>query len=196
MRFIFVRHGKTHFNEINLTQGWCDSPLSKVGIRQVENISKQLEQYQIDKAYTSPLGRAVQTANIILSKKGIEPIYEERFKEVNFGILEGISTELVRKLNIESPDWLEDLDMDYRPYEGEDIHDVILKHHEALQEIIENCNDNETVLIVGHGCSLYGFLKSLFFKEQFLEFPNNATATIVNYSNGNFKLEQILDPTI
>ena len=69
MRFIFVRHGKTHFNEINLTQGWCDSPLSKVGIKQVENISKQLEQYQIDKAYTSPLGRAVQTANIILSKK-------------------------------------------------------------------------------------------------------------------------------
>ena len=40
MRFIFVRHGKTHFNEINLTQGWCDSPLSKVGIKQVENISK------------------------------------------------------------------------------------------------------------------------------------------------------------
>ena len=195
MRFIFVRHGKTHFNEINLTQGWCDSPLSKVGIKQVENISKQLEQYQIDKAYTSPLGRAVQTANIILSKKEVEPIYEERFKEVNFGILEGISTELVRKLNIESPDWLEDLDMDYRPYEGEDIHDVILKHHEALQEIIEDCNDNETVLIVGHG-SLYGFLKSLFFKEQFLEFPNNATAMIVDYSNGNFKLEQILDPII
>ena len=144
MRFIFVRHGKTHFNEINLTQGWCDSPLSKVGIRQVE----------------------------------------------------GISTELVRKLNIESPNWLENLDMDYRPYEGEDIHDVILKHHEALQEIIENCNDNETVLIVGHGCSLYGLLKSLFFKEQFLEFPNNATAIIVDYSNGNFKLEQILDPII
>ena len=196
MRFIFVRHGKTHFNEINLTQGWCDSPLSKVGIKQVENISKQLEQYQIDKAYTSPLGRAVQTANIILSKKGIEPIYEERFKEVNFGILEGISTELVRKLNIESPNWLEDLDMDYRPYEGEDIHDVILKHHEALQEIIEDCNDNETVLIVGHGWSLYGFLKSLFFKEQFLEFPNNATAMIVDYSSENFSLQQILNPII
>ena len=119
----------------SIWHSWCDSPLSKVGIRQVENISKQLEQYQIDKAYTSPLGRAVQTANIILSKKGIEPIYEERFKEVNFGILEGISAELVRKLNIESPDWLEDLDMDYRPYEGEDIHDVISKHHEALQKL-------------------------------------------------------------
>ena len=195
MRFIFVRHGKTHFNEINLTQGWCDSPLSKVGIKQVENISKQLEQYQIDKAYTSPLGRAVQTANIILSKKEVEPIYEERFKEVNFGILEGISTELVRKLNIESPDWLEDLDMDYRPYEGEDIHDVILKHHKAVQEIIEDCNDNETVLIVGHGCSLYGFIKSLLPQQSF-KFPNNASAMIVDYSNENFKLEQILDAII
>ena len=195
MRFIFVRHGKTHFNEINLTQGWCDSPLSKVGITQVENISKQLEQYQIDKAYTSPLGRAVQTANIILSKKEVEQIYEERFKEVNFGILEGISTELVRKLNIESPNWLEDLDMDYRPYEGEDIHDVILKHHKAVQEIIEDCNDNETVLIVGHGCSLYGFIKSLLPQQSF-KFPNNASAMIVDYSNGSFKLEHILDPIL
>lgn len=196
MRFIFVRHGKTHFNEINLTQGWCDSPLSKTGIKQVENISKQLEQYQIDKAYTSPLGRAVQTTNIILSRSKINPVCEERFKEVNFGIFEGISTELVRKLNIESSNWLEDMDMDYRPYEGEDIHDVISKHRRALQEIIEDCNDNETILIVGHGCSLYGFLKSLFLKEQFLEFPNNATAIIVNYSNGTFSLEQILNPII
>ena len=195
MKYIFVRHGKTHFNEINLTQGWCDSPLSKVGIKQVENISKQLEQYQIDKAYTSPLGRAVQTANIILSKKEVEPIYEERFKEVNFGILEGISTELVRKLNIESPNWLEDLDMDYRPYEGEDIHDVILKHHKAVQEIIEDCNEKDTVLIVGHGCSLYGFIKSLLPQQSF-KFPNNASAMIVGYSNGNFKLEQILDPIL
>ena len=33
MKFLFVRHGKTHFNEINLTQGWCDSPLSKLGVK-------------------------------------------------------------------------------------------------------------------------------------------------------------------
>lgn len=195
MRFIFVRHGKTHFNEINLTQGWCDSPLSKVGIKQVESISKQLKQYQIDKAYTSPLGRTVQTANVILGQRKIELIYEERFKEVNFGILEGISTELVRKLNIESPNWLEDLDMDYRPYEGEDIHDVILKHHEALQEIIDVCHDNETILIVGHGCSLYGFIKSLLPQQSF-KFPNNATAMIVDYEDRNFFLEKVLNPTI
>lgn len=141
------------------------------------------------------MGRAVQTSNIILSKKEVEPIYEVRFKEVNFGILEGISTELVRKLNIESPNWLEDLDMDYRPYEGEDIHDVISKHHEALQEIIEDCNEKDTVLIVGHGCSLYGFIKSLLPQQSF-KFPNNATAMIVDYVDETFSLKKVLDPMI
>ena len=57
MKFIFVRHGKTHFNEINLTQGWCDSPLSQLGVKQVENMSLQLKDYCINKAYTSPLVR-------------------------------------------------------------------------------------------------------------------------------------------
>jgi len=31
MKLIFVRHGRTYFNEIRLTQRWCDSPLSKTG---------------------------------------------------------------------------------------------------------------------------------------------------------------------
>ena len=79
MRFIFVRHGKTHFNEINLTQGWCDSPLSKVGIKQVENISKQLEQYQIDKAYTSPLGKDETQANQMI-EAAIDQYYIQQDK--------------------------------------------------------------------------------------------------------------------
>ena len=53
-----------------------------------------------------------------------------------------------------------------------------------------------TVLIVGHGCSLYGFIKSLLPQQSF-KFPNNATAMIVDYvkwklSNSN----KVLDPII
>ena len=55
MRFIFVRHGKTHFNEIQLKQGWCDSPLTKQGIKEIENMAEQLKDYKIDAAYTSPI---------------------------------------------------------------------------------------------------------------------------------------------
>lgn len=180
MKFIFVRHGKTHFNEINLTQGWCDSPLSKLGVKQVENMSLQLKDYSINKAYTSPLGRAVETSEIILQGHNIAPISDKRLKEVNFGILEGINTLFVKELH-------------YRPYEGEDLHDVINKHIEFLNDIIASSKEDDTVLIVGHGCSLYGLVKTLIPHDERLRFPDNATAIIVDYKEGHYSLDTILN---
>lgn len=193
MKFIFVRHGKTHFNEINLTQGWCDSPLSKLGVKQVENMSLQLKDYSINKAYTSPLGRAVETSEIILQGHNIAPIYDKRLKEVNFGILEGINTQLVKKLHVETTDWMDTLEMDYRPYKGEDLHDVINKHIEFLNDIIASSKEDDTVLIVGHGCSLYGLVKTLVPHDARLSFPDNATTIIVDYKEGHYSLDTILN---
>lgn len=193
MKFIFVRHGKTHFNEINLTQGWCDSPLSKLGVKQVENMSLQLKDYSINKAYTSPLGRAVETSEIILRSHSIAPIYDKRLKEVNFGILEGINTLFVKELRIDAPNWMDALEMDYRPYEGEDLRDVINKHIESINDIIASSKEDDTVLIVGHGCSLYGLVKTLMPHDERLRFPDNATAIIVDYKEGHYSLDTILN---
>lgn len=193
MKFLFVRHGKTHFNEINLTQGWCDSPLSQFGVKQVENMSLQLKDYNINKAYTSPLGRAVETSEIILQGHNIAPIYDKRLKEVNFGILEGINTQLVKKLHVETTDWMDTLEMDYRPYKGEDLHDVINKHIEFLNDIIASSKEDDTVLIVGHGCSLYGLVKTLVPHDARLSFPDNATTIIVDYKEGHYSLDTILN---
>lgn len=193
MKFIFVRHGKTHFNEINLTQGWCDSPLSKLGVKQVENMSLQLKDYSINKAYTSPLGRAVETSEIILRSHSIAPIYDKRLKEVNFGILEGINTLFVKELRIDAPNWMDTLEMDYRPYEGEDLRDVINKHIESINDIIASSKEDDTVLIVGHGCSLYGLVKTLIPHDERLRFPDNATAIIVDYKEGHYSLDTILN---
>ena len=71
MKYIFVRHGKTHFNEIQLKQGWCDSPLTKQGIKEIENMAEQLKDYKIDAAYTSPILRANYLAQIMLAKVSI-----------------------------------------------------------------------------------------------------------------------------
>ncbi len=193
MKFIFVRHGKTHFNEINLTQGWCDSPLSKLGVKQVENMSLQLKDYSINKAYTSPLGRAVETSEIILRSHSIAPIYDKRLKEVNFGILEGINTLFVKELRTDAPNWMDTLEMDYRPYEGEDLRDVINKHIESINDIIASSKEDDTVLIVGHGCSLYGLVKTLMPHDERLRFPDNATAIIVDYKEGHYSLDTILN---
>lgn len=193
MKFIFVRHGKTHFNEINLTQGWCDSPLSQLGVKQVENMSLQLKDYCINKAYTSPLGRAIETSEIILQSHNIAPVYDKRFKEVNFGILEGINTQFVRELHVESSDWMDTLEMDYRLYAGEDLHSVITRQVEAINDIVADSQEDDTILVVGHGCSLYGLVKTLVPHDARLSFPDNATAIIVDYKEGHYSLDAILN---
>lgn len=193
MKFIFVRHGKTHFNEINLTQGWCDSPLSQLGVKQVENMSLQLKDYCINKAYTSPLGRAVETSEIILQSHNIAPVYDKRLKEVDFGILEGINTQFVRELHVESSDWMDTLEMDYRPYKGEDLHSVITRQRAVINDIVENSQEDDTILVVGHGCSLYGLVKTLVPHDARIRFPDNATAIIVDYKEGYYSLNTILN---
>ena len=193
MKFIFVRHGKTHFNEINLTQGWCDSPLSQLGVKQVENMSLQLKDYSINKAYTSPLGRAVETSEIILRSHNIAPISDKALTNEHFGILEGINTLFVKELRIDAPNWMDTLEMDYRPYEGEDLRDVINKHIESINDIIASSKEDDTVLIVGHGCSLYGLVKTLMPHDERLRFPDNATAIIVDYKEGHYSLDTILN---
>ena len=193
MKYIFIRHGKTHFNEIGLKQGWCDSPLTKEGIQQIEKMSQLLKDEKITKAYTSPTLRAKQTAQIILKEHDVLLHEDERLKEVNFGVLEGLPCSFVDTLHLESPSWLDDLEMDYTSYQGENIEDVIQRHFELLNDIEKKFQDDDTILMVGHGCSLYAFIKTLL-KNQKLDFPQNASAIIVNKVNNEYQLETVLNP--
>lgn len=194
MRLIFARHGKTHFNEINLTQGWCDSPLSKTGTKQAEDMRGQLKEIPLTKAYCSPLGRAVQTAKILLKDRKVPMIYDERLKEIHFGLMEGISGEIVQSLRIESPNWLNDLQLNYSSYEGEDLQDVIQRHQNFLNDIREQNQEEDTILIVGHGCSLYGLIKSILPKDQPFDFLQNVEAVIIDEKAGYYELEKRLTP--
>lgn len=196
MKLIFVRHGRTYFNEIRLTQGWCDSPLSKTGQKQVQDMRRQLLDIPITRAYSSNLGRAVETTEILLEDREVELVYDKRLKEINFGIMEGVSSEIVDRLHIESPDWLHNMQIDYRPYEGEEIHDVIKRHYDFLKDIQANHLDDDTILIVGHGCSLYAFVKSLLTKDQELGMFENASAIIVNKKDSTYTVEKVLKPEI
>ena len=166
MKYIFIRHGKTHFNEIGLKQGWCDSPLTKEGIQQIEKMSQLLKDEKITKAYTSPTLRAKQTAQIILKEHDVLLHEDERLKEVNFGVLEGLPCSFVDTLHLESPSWLDDLEMDYTSYQGENIDDVIIRQQKVLKEIEKISNEEDCIVVVGHGCSLYALIKTLLKDEK------------------------------
>lgn len=69
MKIYFVRHGQTDWNIQHRLQGSADIPLNKTGINQAQILKEKINNLDIDFIISSPLKRAVDTANIINSDK-------------------------------------------------------------------------------------------------------------------------------
>ena len=63
-----VRHGQTNWNILGKTQGHGNSNLTEKGINQAKDLAESMIKYPIDYIYSSDLGRAVETAEIIANK--------------------------------------------------------------------------------------------------------------------------------
>lgn len=98
-----IRHGQTEWNVALRMQGQGDSPLTELGILQAKAVGRKLKEsvYQNQfKIFSSPLGRAVKTSEIICSEMGInrESITTEmNLSEVSFGEWNGLNTEEIEK---------------------------------------------------------------------------------------------------
>jgi probable phosphoglycerate mutase len=64
-RVFLARHGQTEPNLERRRQGQLDSALTAGGVEQAHRHAVVLRPYAIDGIFTSPLGRAVATADII-----------------------------------------------------------------------------------------------------------------------------------
>lgn len=87
-KFYFIRHGETDFNKEKRYIGLHDISLNKKGIEQVKQSLLLLNDKNISVIYSSPLKRALQTANIISQYLNIPIVIINNFKERDFGILQ------------------------------------------------------------------------------------------------------------
>jgi len=65
---LFVRHGKTDWNDQLRFQGSVDIPLNGEGIRQVERMALRVLAWRPERIIGSPLRRALRTAAAVLSR--------------------------------------------------------------------------------------------------------------------------------
>lgn len=86
---VFIRHGTTLWMEQGKLHGRSDSELSPRGIQEAERAAKALTTRRFAAAYTSPLGRARQTAAILTEHIGVRPLSYADLIEVDFGWMEG-----------------------------------------------------------------------------------------------------------
>ena len=62
---VFLRHAATEYNETNRWLGKTNQKLSPKGLVQAQQVAKELATYRFAIIYTSPLSRAVQTAEMV-----------------------------------------------------------------------------------------------------------------------------------
>jgi ribonuclease H / adenosylcobalamin/alpha-ribazole phosphatase len=96
-QLILVRHGETLHNVAGITQGWSDSDLSEKGQRQVRALAERVKRYAPDAIVSSPLGRAMSTAQAIADATGLAIATNEDLREMNYGGWEGKSFLDVRR---------------------------------------------------------------------------------------------------
>ena len=89
-KVILVRHGQTSWNQSRRIQGGNnDTVLDDEGERQCRCLAERLKKENIKAVYSSPLSRAMGTAQRIADGHHLDVIEEPAFREMNCGNLEG-----------------------------------------------------------------------------------------------------------
>jgi probable phosphoglycerate mutase len=88
---LVLRHGESTWNVERRWQGWLDAPLSERGVEQAAGRARTLRRdgFRPRAIYTSDLGRAARTAEILAAHLGTPAIPEAGFRERNGGDWEG-----------------------------------------------------------------------------------------------------------
>ena len=83
---IFLRHGQAENNTKKILAGRSPGVnLTQVGIQQAEQSGKMLESLNISAIYSSPIDRALQTAEIVGNHCNLEPVTDDRLIELDMG---------------------------------------------------------------------------------------------------------------
>ena len=152
-----IRHGKTDMNAKMLMQGRSDHPLNDAGIGQAKEAAERFAGMgvEIDKVYTSPLGRAVRTAEIIAPHA--ERVIDERLIEMDYGPYEGMD---LRDPAPEVMDFFEDFVNVPAPDGMEPLPDVVARLGSFLEDIKDEAAE-KNILISTHAIAMKGALEYL-----------------------------------
>ncbi|MBR1778729.1 MAG: histidine phosphatase family protein [Alphaproteobacteria bacterium] len=97
--FYVFRHGQTDMNVAGRWQGQgIDLPLNEIGCQQAQELAEQLKQTGIEVIFSSPLKRAVQTAQIVAETLDIPVKVEQGLIEGCFGAAEGKTKQEINAL--------------------------------------------------------------------------------------------------
>ena len=151
---ILIRHGETEWNSQKRMQGHSNSDLSSVGQAQIQALGQWVKNVPFDLIYSSDSPRAKQTAEAITQFSGHELQFDQRLREKNLGVFEGLTSEEARERHPEVFRLFKTAGSKYVIDEGESTQQLQDRALEIVNEIRIK-HPEERVLLVTHG----GFIR-------------------------------------
>ena len=145
---ILVRHGETKWNVEEVFRGRIDIELNETGIKQAELLGQYLSKRKIDAIYSSPLKRAVKTAEIVAGNHGLEVEINPGLIDFDFGDWEGLSRQEVEDKYKELYDVWASHPEQVRVPDGETLDEVRDRTMHVVEEVIAQYEG--TVALVAH----------------------------------------------
>ena len=156
-KIYLIRHGRSVANDTGLFGGRTDYELSAEGRKQAEQLKGKFKNVKIDKIYSSPLKRAIETVRPLARVLGKEINIEPDLTEIYVGKWENILRDKLREMYPEQNKYIDDTEH-YAGMEGqEDTSEVAERMYNALRKIAEE-NKGKTVACASHLVAIRAFL--------------------------------------
>lgn len=143
-----IRHGITEWHKEKKVLGQRDIGLNAEGILQAQAVARVLAEIPIGEVISSPMLRAVQTAEIVAGQFGIEVARDPRLADFRVGKWEGMSYADVSA----SPEYQRFLTdpLSERIPGGEDLKQIRDRAVSAVEQALEDCPAGESVAVITH----------------------------------------------
>lgn len=156
--FTVVRHGQTAENVRGILQGWLDTPLDELGLRQSRAAAESLRGEKFDLLVSSDLRRALESAAPLAERLGLPVVKLPALREWHLGELEGRSVkELQREYPAIMDAFLRDTDAELEVPGGES-HAAFFARVAACLDLLADENPGRRLLLVTHG----GVLRAIY----------------------------------
>ncbi len=150
-RLILIRHGQTawHSDGLDRAEGRADVELDEAGVRQARATAARLSLWPVAAVYSSPLKRAMATADTIAARRGLTARPEPGLIDIDYGRWQGMTHEEARADDPRAYDlWLK------RPQQvtfpgGEDLARVRERAVGAVRALAPG-HEGQTVVLVAH----------------------------------------------
>lgn len=189
-----VRHGRTYANEQGLLMGGDgNAELTPEAVDQAKAVGQALSDVSFDHAYTSTLGRTIDTASYLLEGAKQDDVARQQIRDlddISWGDAEGYTRQQFMEENNldEFPDAFGDTDdADFvSPIHAETKYHFYQRFNNGMQQIIDDIKPGENVLVVAHS-SMQFWLEKQFPEVQGQDIAN-LSVTVIKVSHGKMEL--------